>query len=154
MKDEPISRRGFLSLSLGWASSIGALGAFLSSVVRFLFPNVLFEPSQRYKIGLPEDYAEGAIVFFDEIKAFLIRQGNSFKALSAVCTHLGCTVNRIKGDVPYKCPCHGSLFSEEGIVISGPAPRPLHWLAVSQAKDGRLVIETNRKVEGKASFQV
>lgn len=151
---KPISRRSFLSLLLGWLSFLGALGSFLASVVRFFFPNVLFEPNENYKIGFPEDYVDGAVIFFEEIKAFLIRKGNSFQAISAVCTHLGCTVNRVVGDVPYKCPCHGSHFNEEGRVISGPAPRPLNWLAVSKAKDGRLIIETNRIVNEKVTLQI
>ena len=154
MNDNKVTRRGFFTLLLGWLSFLGAFGAFLASIVRFFFPNVLFEPDQNYKIGLPEDYADGAVVFFEEIRAFLIRKGNSFQAISAICTHLGCTVNRAIGDVPYKCPCHGSHFNEEGKVISGPAPRPLNFLAVSRAKDGRLVIETQRIVSEKVTLLI
>ena len=45
-KPEP-SRRNFLSwLSLGWVAYIGVTGGFFTMIVRFLFPNVLFEPPQ------------------------------------------------------------------------------------------------------------
>jgi Rieske Fe-S protein len=48
-----------------------------------------------------------------------------FKAFSAVCTHMGCTVNQI-ADGKIECPCHGSEYSiATGEVLRGPAPRPL-----------------------------
>jgi Rieske Fe-S protein len=48
-----------------------------------------------------------------------------FKAFSAVCTHMGCTVNQISNGT-IDCPCHGSQFSiKDGSVVGGPAPSPL-----------------------------
>ena len=75
----------------------------------------------------------------------LIREGNTFRALSAVCTHLGCTVGR--ADEGYHCPCHGSFFSEEGTNVAGPAPRPLPWRKLDTAGDGSLVVDLSAEVE-------
>jgi Rieske Fe-S protein len=48
-----------------------------------------------------------------------------FKAFSAVCTHMGCTVSQI-ADGRIDCPCHGSEYSiTDGAVLRGPAPKPL-----------------------------
>jgi Rieske Fe-S protein len=48
-----------------------------------------------------------------------------FKAFSAVCTHKGCTVNKVSGGT-IDCPCHGSKFSiTDGSVQDGPADEPL-----------------------------
>jgi Rieske Fe-S protein len=48
-----------------------------------------------------------------------------FKAFSAVCTHMGCTVNQIANG-RIDCPCHGSEYSiTDGAVLAGPAPKPL-----------------------------
>ena len=49
----------------------------------------------------------------------------SFKAFSAVCTHMGCIVNQVSNGT-IDCPCHGSQYSiSTGAVVTGPAPRPL-----------------------------
>ncbi len=41
------------------------------------------------------------------------------------CTHLGCTFPWNPRDQEFQCPCHGSLYDPEGVVIRGPAPLPL-----------------------------
>lgn len=49
----------------------------------------------------------------------------TFKAFSAVCTHQGCTVNKV-ADGTVDCPCHGSKYAvADGSVVNGPAQRPL-----------------------------
>src|SRR5690242_19551276 len=115
----PVPRRGFLQLTFGWLAAGFAVAASAAASVRFLVPNVLFEPSLRFKAGKPDEYADGSVTFLEEERVFLVRQGNTFRCLSAVCTHLGCTVNR--SDHGYHCPCHGSVFDDQGTVKSGPA---------------------------------
>lgn len=46
-----------------------------------------------------------------------------FAAVSPVCTHKGCLVGM--GENIFKCPCHGSKYSLDGSLISGPAEKPL-----------------------------
>ncbi len=142
MSAPPVGRRDLLLLLAGWLTTGGSLLAALAASFRGLVPNVLFEPSRRFRAGRPDDYADGSVTFLEEIRVFLIRNGNAYRAVSAVCTHLGCTVDRGTGR-GYRCPCHGSAFDETGHVVSGPAPRPLPSFEVSLARDGRLVVDAD-----------
>ena len=51
-----ISRRKFpFVLTAAWTALAAAVGGLSSVLVRFLFPNVLFEPVQKFKAGPPND---------------------------------------------------------------------------------------------------
>jgi cytochrome b6-f complex iron-sulfur subunit len=49
---------------------------------------------------------------------------NGFTALTAICTHEGCTITGFQSPM-YVCPCHGSQYSASGAVLSGPANQSL-----------------------------
>jgi Rieske Fe-S protein len=53
---------------------------------------------------------------------FLIARtdASTFSAIDAVCTHEGCTITGADGAI-YVCPCHGSRYSRDGVVVTGPA---------------------------------
>ena len=54
---EPVKRRTFFSwLTLAWLAFTAATGTFFGIMLRFMFPNVLFEPKQTFKAGYPDDY--------------------------------------------------------------------------------------------------
>jgi Rieske Fe-S protein len=62
----------------------------------------------------------------------------SFAAVSSVCTHRGCTVDP---DGPgFVCPCHGSEYDRQGLVLKGPASRNLSRYPVRTEGD-ELVID-------------
>ena len=53
------------------------------------------------------------------------RDDGSLLLRSAICTHMGCIVGWNEAERTWDCPCHGSRFTPEGDVISGPAETPL-----------------------------
>jgi Rieske Fe-S protein len=67
----------------------------------------------------------GGKIFPTQLVVVTQPTAGAFKAFSAVCTHMGCTVNQIANG-RIDCPCHGSEYSiTDGAVLAGPAPKPL-----------------------------
>ena len=61
-----------------------------------------------------------------EAKVLIVNLGNNtFSALTSVCTHSQCDRNWTFGSNVFTCTCHGSRFSTEGAVLTGPAIQPL-----------------------------
>ena len=155
------ARRTLLQ-KIGLAGILAGAAAFTFQSFRALVPNVLYEPSRRFKIGLPDGIAEG-MTFLDEKRLYVFREGRSFYAISAACTHLGCTVRYAKLQKPveveidgqktvvpfeFHCPCHGSKFYADGTNYDGPAPAPLRWYRLEVSpEDGQLVVNMNDEVD-------
>ena len=131
-------RREFLR-ALGKGSVVLAFLAQVAAAARAMVPNVLYEPLKRFRVKRPQEYAQG-YTFDADRRIFVVRSEDQFHVISAVCTHLGCTVQWREG--AFQCPCHGSRFRPDGAVVGGPAPRPLSWFALSIAPDGRLEVDS------------
>src|SRR5450631_3393267 len=78
-----VSRRGFVQITLGWLAATFAVGASAIASVRFLVPNVLYEPSLLFKAGKPDDFPDTSVTFMEDERVFLVRHGNTFRCLSA-----------------------------------------------------------------------
>jgi Rieske Fe-S protein len=79
-------------------------------------------------LGDVEDIAPGqggVLVRGDEKVAAWRDDAGRLHAVSATCTHKGCTVTWNNADRTWDCPCHGSIFAADGSVIHGPARKPL-----------------------------
>ncbi len=155
-----IDRRKFLK-NIGLGSLILALAGQIYTWIRSLFPNVSYEGMRRVKLDEPDKIPDG-VTFIDDIKTYIFREKNTFYAISAVCTHLGCTVKYVGLSKPkivkiggkevevkweFHCPCHGSKFYGDGTNYAGPAPRPLDWVRVEISKeDGKLVVDLDKTV--------
>jgi cytochrome b6-f complex iron-sulfur subunit len=147
---EETDRRGFISwLAIGWIAFAAGFGALGSIAIRFLFPNVLFEPPSSFKAGFPSEFTVGVVDerFKSKYGVWIVRDDSSIYALSTVCTHLGCTPNWLGAEQKFKCPCHGSGFYITGINFEGPAPRPLERHKVFLAEDGQIVVDKNFKYQ-------
>jgi len=79
-------------------------------------------------------------------------------ALWRKCPHLGCTVpwrpdfNFLGRTGWFRCPCHGSTYTKEGgILVAGPAPRPLDLFEVQVQDDNSLIVSTGVTAAEKGS---
>jgi len=154
-------RRTFLE-KIGLGSLLLGLSGFAYQSFRSLIPNVLYEPSSRFKIGTPDQLADG-MTFLEDRRLYVFKEGKSFHAISAACTHLGCTVKYTKLQQPkqveiggtrkdihfeFHCPCHGSKFYADGTNYAGPAPAPLHWYRLAIApEDGKILVDLGDEVD-------
>lgn len=145
-----ISRRRFFNM-VGWFGAILSALLFLVSSLRFFFPNVLYEAPRVFKIGGPQDYPDGSRTMLEETKLFVLHDQTGYWIISAVCTHLGCTV--APKEFGFACPCHGSVYDRDGNVTGGPAPKALAWYPLSQAGDGRLVVDQSKEMDHSYRFQ-
>ncbi|MDP3920071.1 MAG: ubiquinol-cytochrome c reductase iron-sulfur subunit [Candidatus Omnitrophota bacterium] len=146
-----VARRHFLFTWLGfaWTGFAAATLAALSTCLRFMFPNVLFEPNPIFNAGKPDDYDIGKVDlrWKEKYAVWLVREPEGMYALSTVCTHLGCTPSWMESEQKFKCPCHGSGFYASGINFEGPAPRPLERYAIRLGEDGNIIVDKSRKFQ-------
>lgn len=126
----------------GWGLLAGFFGALSAASARFFFPNVIYEPSQKFNAGPAKAYDVGVSTkWLNEQRVWIIRNETGFYALWARCTHLGCTPNYFDDQKRFKCPCHGSNFNPDGDVIAGPAPKPLFRAKMELTATGELIID-------------
>lgn len=140
---ESITRKSFLS-RLGVYTWLGSVGLALLGSVRTAIPSVLPDPSLRFRIGRPHDFALGGARYFEQENVTVFRDDQGIFAISTICTHLGCVVRR--SEEGFLCPCHGSTFDSKGEVTRGPAPKPLLWYAVAQSTGGALYVDRGKSV--------
>jgi cytochrome b6-f complex iron-sulfur subunit len=139
------TRRDFLVL-IGWGWLSAALGGWGAGLLKFLFPNILYEPNPTFKAGRPSEYPldNGKAAVFDrwqaEQRVWIVSNPDGIYAFEAKCTHLGCTPRWETASQRFKCPCHGSQFNIEGDVVGGPAPVPLYRVAIALTQDGQLQV--------------
>src|SRR5512145_2971848 len=131
---EKKDRREFL-LQLGIGAGVVAVGAQAAASLRSLVPNVSYDAPTTVKLGPAREFPDG-LKFLPDQRLFVFREGNTYHAISAVCTHLGCTVRAEALSQPqtqevggsalrlthrFACPCHGSTYSGDGVNTGGPA---------------------------------
>ena len=140
-------RRQFLvNLALAWATFAAAVGGGLTALFAFMVPRVDFTKVEVFKAGPPSNFPPKTVdeSFKASRRVWMVNDGAKIIAISTVCTHLGCTPNWMENERKFKCPCHGSGFTMDGINFEGPAPVPLRRYEVSLADDGQIVANKGR----------
>ena len=141
--DPQISRRSFLALMGVGACLVGVAGLTGASLLGFLYPNAMKIPPSVFSIGRPEEVlARDGKVFNPKQKVFIETQAGKVRVQTAVCTHLGCTVNMV--ETGYACPCHGSTYDIHGRNTGGPAPLPLVYFHVFKGAAGDILVDKSK----------
>ena len=89
---------------------------------------------QRDAWTLARDVELGAV--------WLVRRGSEVLALSAVCPHLGCSIDAAAGG-SFGCPCHTSTFAPDGAKTGGPTPRGMDPMP-TKIDDGFVAVSFQR----------
>ena len=97
-------------------------------------------------VGKPEEVVfrrtrqDGWRVLNEKSTAWVVRKDDqNVIAFAPQCTHLACAYHWDDKANNFLCPCHNSVFSIDGRVVSGPAPRPLDRY-VTKIDQGKLLI--------------
>jgi menaquinol-cytochrome c reductase iron-sulfur subunit len=136
------------SALIGLALGIPFIGALLgpaSRAKRGSFSDVAALDS--IPLGKPVDLAfsvssADAFIQQDTVRHVWVyrRSASEVAVFSPICPHLGCRYDWDAQSSRFMCPCHGSVYTIDGRVVAGPAPRPLDTLP-AEIRQGRLFVE-------------
>jgi Rieske Fe-S protein len=139
----PEGRRSVVQWLLGGGLA-ASIGSFVYPLLRFMDPPEVAEaPVNEASGGKVADLQpnRGKIVKFGSRPVLLIRVTDTeWRAFSALCTHLDCTVQYQEQRHQIWCACHNGFYDLSGRVVSGPPPRPLEAYAV-RIRGDEVVIE-------------
>jgi Rieske Fe-S protein len=123
-----VPRRRFLDALLGFSASALA-AAIVYPIARYVSPPRIPEAATNRVLAakVSEMAKEGWKVFpFGSEAAILIQSApGEYRAFSATCTHLECTVQFDKPSKRIWCACHSGWYDLEGRNVAGPPPKPL-----------------------------
>jgi len=88
-------------------------------------------------VGRPLRFSAGAV------EGFVVNHGDAVQAVSAICSHMPCTLQLSASGQRLDCPCHGAWFGLDGQPLSGPYyPDRLQPLAQVRTRvvDGRIQV--------------
>lgn len=122
------SGRRWVNLLLG-SGVVASIATFLYPALRYIIPPAVGESTNRSVVAAKINDLKnntGKIFKFGSKPALLVRTtAGEFKAYTAVCTHLNCTVQYREDLHQIWCACHNGFYDLEGRNVSGPPPRPL-----------------------------
>jgi Rieske Fe-S protein len=139
------TRRQFLDGLLG-IGLLGWVGSAIYPVMRYLKPLPLVGPGGPIRLSdeqLGTIDRESFAIVSEGTKRVLVFKDDSEKlrAVDARCTHEGCTVQFVPGELSIWCACHNGRFDLDGRVVSGPPPRALANYPVHRDEAGNVLID-------------
>jgi cytochrome b6-f complex iron-sulfur subunit len=127
-------RRSVLNYLLG-SGAVATLGAIFYPVISFIIPPKIVESSAASVVAAKKSEIrpnEGKIFRFGSKPGILLQtEDGEYRAFSAICTHLDCTVQFRTDEKMIWCACHNGRYDLTGRNVSGPPPRPLEQFQVN-----------------------
>jgi len=133
-----LSRRNFFNWVIGAWVAIPVLGS-IYPLLKFLIPvqakgkeGVLLDAFGKAiapsALKNPKGYVVGKA---GKDKVIVFNYEGEYKAMSAICSHLGCLVKYNSNQNVIICPCHSGTYNPTtGEVMSGPPPNNLKMYKV------------------------
>jgi cytochrome b6-f complex iron-sulfur subunit len=122
------SRRRWVTLLLG-SGVLASIASFIYPAIRYMIPPPVGESTSRSVVAASVNELKnnsGKVFKFGSQPALLIRTPDGeYRAFTAVCTHLNCTVQYRSDLHEIWCACHNGMYDLSGRNVSGPPPRPL-----------------------------
>ena len=126
--EKPDFGRRWVDLILG-AGVVATIASFIYPAIRYVIPPPVSESTNLSVVAARVGELKinsGKVFRFGSEPAILIRTSTGqYRAFTAVCTHLGCTVQYRPDLHEIWCPCHNGIYDLQGRNVSGPPPRPL-----------------------------
>jgi Rieske Fe-S protein len=142
-----VPRRRFTEVLLG-SGFLATAAAFIYPVLRYLVPPTTSDlGSDSVVAGHVGDLKlnSGKIFRFGSRPGLLIRTASGeYRAMSATCTHLSCTVQYRSDLQEVWCACHNGKYNMDGRNVSGPPPRPLEAFEV-QVRGDEIFVRRRRE---------
>ncbi len=136
------TRRSVIGILLG-GGLLASLGSFIYPIFKYLVPPPVADLGTDEVVAarLTDLKSNDAKIFrFGSRPGLLIMNADgTYRALSATCTHLGCTVQYRSDLREIWCACHNGFYDLNGRNISGPPPRPLEVFDVHLRGDDIIV---------------
>ena len=139
-------RRRLVEVLLG-GGLVASIISFVYPVLRYLVPPVVAnlgeDETVACKVGDLKPNSSKVFRFGSRPGLLVRTSEGEYRALSAVCTHLGCTVQYRNDMHQIWCACHNGLYDLSGRNISGPPPRPLEDFEV-HVRGAEVVVRRKR----------
>jgi len=154
--ETPPTRRSYIGWLVGLCT-VGVSAVLGIPLVRFLiYPLTAKTTETKWsEVGPAADFASGTVpvqrsVIVEQLdgwrktvseKVVYVTKNpaGQLTLLSAICPHLGCSVQWASAKNQFGCPCHGATFSTDGKCTGGPSPRAMDSLE-SAVQDNRLMV--------------
>lgn len=140
-------RRRFVETLLGGGLFASAV-SFFYPVLRYVVPPAVTDLGGdevvAAKIGELRPNSAKIFRFGSHPGLLVLTAEGEYRALSATCTHLSCTVQYRNDLHQVWCACHNGLYDLGGRNVSGPPPRPLDAFQVHVRGD-EVVVSRKRE---------